>query len=133
MDVAVPATPEITPAVTSVARVLGTAASRMDRATTASTIAPTAIPSARSDITASTSWRSSHPRPGRCALRRLAAARLVPFAHVPGARYFGRAESFLRKVYLRQWHGPGAQPGGNKLRDTRVAPVLPVLKPRPPS
>src|SRR5438094_169230 len=44
MDVAVPATPEITPAVTSVAPVLGTAASRMDRATTASTIAPTALP-----------------------------------------------------------------------------------------
>src|SRR6516225_9329920 len=54
IDVAVPVTPEITPAVSSVARFLGTAVLTTDSTTTARTMVPTTIPSARSDTAAST-------------------------------------------------------------------------------
>src|SRR5215472_14186189 len=54
IDVAVPVTPEITPAVSSVTRFLGTATLTTVSTTTASTMLPTTMPSARSDTTAST-------------------------------------------------------------------------------
>ena len=95
---AVPVTPEITPAVTSVTRLRGTTASRMDRATTASTMPPTTMPRARSDTTASTQIppavpatrpASAQDTPGqsvcRASLARISTGRLAPATSIePG-------------------------------------------------
>src|SRR6185437_1421680 len=98
IDVAVPVTPEITPAVTSVTRFLGTTASRTDRATTASTMPPTTMPRARSDTTASTQIppavpatrpASAQDTPGQsvcsASLARISSGRLAPATSIePG-------------------------------------------------
>src|SRR5262249_10653415 len=91
-------TPEITPAVSSVARFLGTTAVRTESTTTASTMAPTTIPSARSDTTASTQIPprvpaarpvSAQDTPGQSAcsasLARISTGRLAPATSIePG-------------------------------------------------